>query len=417
MTVAATSAAGEAGQRGAGQRSAEWAQGWPVVAGSAIGLGTGFSVWAYISSTFVLPLGEAFGWTRGQVSGVAATGLLGAAIAPLVGGLVDRVGVRKVLLVSTVALGLLYFALSMMNGSLAVFYALFTVLGVAGLGTIGITYTRVVAGWFSAARGMALGTALLGVSVAALFLPPVLSSAMAQYGWAAGYRIMGALALLAGLPAAYLLVREKPGSRGLAVPTPWRRILRTPVFWLLIAAVLLVNIPGAGILGQLQPILVDGGLARGQAAVMLSIYAGSVFAGRLGFGFLLDRIEPTWAAAFAFAAPSLGAVLLIDGSVSAGEAGLVAALLGLSAGAELDIMGFFVARFFGLRHYSALFGAMMTALVIANASGNILYGRAFDALGGYSLALTLSIGGYLLGALAMVLIGRISPSPLEGDAP
>ena len=228
---------------------------------------------------------------------------------------------------------------------------------------------------------------------------------------------MGALALAVGLPAAYLLVCEKPGIVVRAEPTPWGRICRTPVFWLLITAVLLVNIPGAGILGQLQPILIDGGLARGQAAAMLSIYAGAVFAGRLGFGFLLDRIEPTWAAAFAFAAPSVGAMLLIDGNVTAGEAGLVAALLGLSAGAELDIMGFFVARFFGLRHYSALFGTMITALVIANASGNILYGRAFDATGSYSSALMLSIGGYLVGALAMILVGRIAPAPLEGDSP
>jgi MFS family permease len=391
-------------------KSDEWRAGYRVVLGSAIGLGTGFSVWPYVSSTFVLPLGDAFGWTRGQVSTVAATGLVGAALAPFVGGLVDRAGVRRVLLPAIVVLGVAYTALSFMTGSLTIFYLLFTVLGIAGLGTIGITYTRAVAGWFSAARGTALGLSLLGVSIAALLLPPLLSGAMASYGWAAGYRILAVLAVLVGLPAAFLLVHEKPRiAAEVATHTPWGRIVRAPVFWLLIVAILLVNIPGAGILGQLQPILTDAGLSRGQAAAMLSIYAGSVFAGRLGFGFLLDRVPPTLIAALAFGIPAVGAALLIDGKVGQVEAVFIAALLGLSAGAELDIMGYFVARYFGLKHYSALFGAMMTALVVANATGNILYGRGFDATGGYGQALIMSIGGYVLGAAAMLVVGRLNP--------
>ena len=398
-------------------RSSEWRDGWRVVLGSALGLGTGFSIWPYVSSTFVLPLGDAFGWTRGQVSTVAATGLIGAALAPFVGGLVDRIGVRRVLLSAIVLLGIFYLALSFMTGLLTLFYLLFTVLGIAGLGTIGITYTRAVAGWFSASRGLALGVSLLGVSVAALLLPPMLSGAMASYGWAAGYRILAALALLIGLPAAFLFVHERPATESkVAVRTPWRLIVAAPVFWLLIVAILLVNIPGAGILGQLQPILTDGGLSRAQAAATLSIYAASVFVGRLGFGFLLDRVPPTLIAAVAFGVPALGAALLIDGQVGQGEAALVAALLGLSAGAELDIMGYFVARYFGLRHYSALFGAMMTALVVANASGNILYGRGFDATGGYADALIWSIGGYVLGAAAILTVGRFKPVMSDGDA-
>lgn len=397
-------------------RAEEWRRGWPVVLGSAIGLGTGFSAWPYVSSTFVLPLGEAFGWSRGQVAGVAATGLVGAALAPAVGAFVDRVGVRPVVLAAASLLGLSYVALSLMTGSLGLFYGLFTILGIAGLGTIGITYTRAVVSWFERSRGLALGVSLLGVSVMAVILPPLLSAAMANYGWAAGFRILAGLALLVGLPATFLLVREQPGIRpNERVRTPWRKVLGSPIFWLLIVAILLVNIPGAGILGQFQPILVDGGLTRSQAAAMLSIYAGSVFAGRLGFGFLLDRFPPAAIAAIAFTVPVIGAALLMDGKVLAAEAMIAAATLGLSAGAEIDIMGFFVARYFGMRHYSALFGAMMSALVVANAGGNILYGRVFDATGGYGSALTWSMGGYVLGGIAILLVGRMRPVLVDGD--
>lgn len=390
-------------------RAGEWRQGWPVVLGSAIGLGTGFSIWAYVSSTFVLPLGEAFGWSRGQIAGVAATGIVGAALAPALGMLVDRVGVRKIVLTSAAILGLLYLALSQMTGSLTLFYLLFTVLGIAGLGTIGITYTRAVAGWFEHGRGLALGVSLLGVSVSAVLLPPLLSAVMATYGWSAGFIVLAALSLLIGVPTAFLLIRERPEIVAAArVKTPWRSILADPVFWLLVVAILLVNIPGAGILGQFQPILVDGGLTRAQAAGMLSVYAGAVFVGRLAFGFLLDRFEPTIVAAIAFALPLLGAVFLLDGQVTAGEAMFAAAMLGVSAGAEIDIMGYFVARYFGLAHYSTLFGTMMSALVLANASGNILYGRLFDRQGNYQDALNWTIGGYVLGAAAILMVGKLA---------
>ena len=392
---------------------AEWGKSWPVVVGSAIGLGTGFSTWAYVSSTFILPLNEAFGWSRGEVASVAATGLVGGLLAPFFGGMVDRIGVRPVITVSTILFALFYFAISLIDGSLVMYYGLFTFLGMAGLGTIGITYTRAIASWFSHSRGLALGLALLGVSIAALILPPVLSAAMAEYGWQAGFRIMAGIALFLGLPAAFFLVRERPREVVERISTPWKRIVKMPVFWLLFVAIIIVNIPGTGILGQLQPLLVDAGLTRGQAATTLSIYAAAVFAGRIGFGYLLDRVSPAFVAAFAFGVPAVGAALLIDGQVTVMEAAFVAALLGMAAGAEIDIMGFFVARYFGIAHYSSLFGAMMSALVIANASGNVFFGRAFDQSGDYSDALVFSIGGYLLAAGVMLVVGRITPQPLD----
>lgn len=400
-------------EAGATHARGEWARSWPVVLGSAIGLGTGFSVWAYVSSTFVLPLGDAFGWSRGEVASVAATGLVGGLLAPFFGGMVDRLGVRPVIIGSTILYGLLFLAMSFMTGSLAVYYILFTFVGLAGLGTIGITYTRAIASWFERSRGLALGLSLLGVSIGALVLPPVLSSAMAENGWQAGFRILAAITLLIGLPAAFFLVRERPREIEKSVSTPWKRVVKEPVFWLLFVAIILVNIPGAGILGQFQPMMVDSGLARAQAATMLSYYATAVFVGRILFGFLLDRISPTIIAGIAFGIPAVGAALLIDGNVTLLEAGFVAACLGIAAGAEIDIMGFFVARYFGLKHYSSLFGAMMTALVIANASGNVFFGRAFDTAGTYTEIIAISIGGYVISAAIMLGIGWIKPRPLD----
>ena len=77
---------------------AEWREGWPVVMGAALALGTALPVWNYVSSLFVAPMTAEFGWTRGQLASASASAFLGSLAAPLIGKLADAVGSRPVLL-------------------------------------------------------------------------------------------------------------------------------------------------------------------------------------------------------------------------------------------------------------------------------------------------------------------------------
>src|SRR2546425_9387412 len=78
--------------------AAEWRQSWRLGLAALLGAACAYSVWTAVSSLFVQPLQDAFGWSRGQIALAYNAGLVTAFVAPLIGRAVDRLGVRPVLI-------------------------------------------------------------------------------------------------------------------------------------------------------------------------------------------------------------------------------------------------------------------------------------------------------------------------------
>ena len=121
----------------------------------------------------LLPMTEEFGWSRTSFSlGMSAMMLGGALSAPVLGALVDRLGVRPMILGGTVLVGLMTMALSLQTGALWQFLAGFALLG--ALGSTAIGYAKVLGALFNKHRGKAL--AIFGVesSLAGALAVPVI---------------------------------------------------------------------------------------------------------------------------------------------------------------------------------------------------------------------------------------------------
>ena len=81
--------------------------GWFVVGATMVGLATGWSALFFTFGAFIQPLQETFGWQRAQISiGFSIVSLTAVFVSPLLGILVDKHGVRNILLPSVVMLGL-----------------------------------------------------------------------------------------------------------------------------------------------------------------------------------------------------------------------------------------------------------------------------------------------------------------------
>jgi predicted MFS family arabinose efflux permease len=389
----------------------EWRDGWRTVAGAALGVGTGLALFQYVSSIFLTQLQSAFGWSRGQISGAYAMAMVGALMAPIIGRMADKHGVRPVVLVCVPVFGVALALFATLQGQLGLFYAYWFVLAFAGSGASSITYTRAVNSWFDANRGLALGVTLSGVSIFAALTPPLLNALIEAQGWRAGYLLLAGLALLVGWPTAWALLRERrdvqpEAAKAQAHGLTLGQVVRGHRFWALLAGMILINIPGAGLVSQLQPLLTDRQLQAADAAWLISLYAASVFVGRLVSGFLLDRV---WAPAVAFAcmaASAIGCGLLIGDSLSFHLAAAAIMLLGLSQGAEIDLLAFFISRYFGMKSYSAIFACIIIGFGVASAAGAIGFGVVFDRTGTYDSALSLGVGCFLLGGLMFLTLGR-----------
>ena len=127
---------------------------------------------------------------------------------------------------------------------------------------------------------------------------------------------------------------------------------------------------------------------------------------RLIVGRLLDTAYPAHAAAGVMAVAAGGAALLLLGSGGWGVTVVAVLLVGCSIGAELDLLSFFCARLFGVRHYAAIYGLLSMFFYVGIAVGGIGYGVTKTRMGTYDPALVGSAVLFTIAAVLFLLIGR-----------
>jgi MFS family permease len=393
-----------------GEWKAEITAGWSLLLTATIACGSGVSSLIYYSfGLFVTPLQQAFHWSRGEVSTTLFYGSVGLALAaPVLGWLIDRLGARRVALVAVPCFVAMLLVVSRFDGSRALFYALFFALNVAGIGTSSILYTRAVAGSFQAARGMALGITLAGPGTAAILLPLLMQIVIAAYGWRGGFVTLALLAL-APWPLVYLWLKPRGGEArldvGNHVPGMGRReALRTRIFWTLALGFAAAAIACSALVVHMVPMLRDAGLAPAHAARVASVIGIGVIIGRVGIGWLVDRMFAPYVAAAIFLVTAGGCALLMTGG--AALAGQAAFLIGFALGAEVDLLAFLTARYFGLRHYGFIYATVYACFWLSSSLGPLMAGRLFDHYGNYQLTLALVIGLMVFGAAASASLPR-----------
>ena len=191
--------------------------GW-VVAGASGSIGFANAASAIsILTIFVVPMSEEFGWGRTQIAGATTAGaILGAALAPFIGRLVDRFGSRLTLVISGAIIGLGCVYLSLMQTLLG-FYLAFTISRIADQGGVKIG-TSVAAGkWFERYRGRATGLVFLVETVGVILLAPLTQLVIGQWGWRSAWLMLAAVMFALGVVPCALWVRRQPEDMGLAV--------------------------------------------------------------------------------------------------------------------------------------------------------------------------------------------------------
>ncbi len=416
----------------------EFRRGWRTLLASGMGNGAGLSgLPFYTFGVFVVPLAEAFGWTRGQVSSAASFLIVGSALtAPIIGGIVDRYGVRRVGLASMVALALGYALLTRLGGTIAMFYAAWLALSLIGGGTTPVVWTRTVGVWFDRGRGLALGLALAGSGFASLFAPVLTNRAIAAWGWQGGYLAIAAFILFVAVPVIALCLQERPpvtaaraaaahdepATAGAASDLPGLTLdaaLKTAAFWKIAIAFFFVSGVVAALIINLVPLLIDRGLARADAAAIASMMGVAVLCGRIGIGFLLDRLHAPAVARTLLALCAGGCVLLSLADLPGWLIGLAVMSLGLAAAAEVDLVAFLSSRYFGMRAYGRIYGWQLTAFYLGAAVGPLAAGLAYDHFQSYLQVLYFAAAALLFGAIVTGTLGRppeFMPGPLAPRA-
>lgn len=401
----------------------EWKRGWPVVVAVAAAIASGGALWGFVSSLFIEGITKEFGWTRGDLALVSSFAGLGAISAPFIGWATDRFGVKLVAALGTLALAAMYIGLTFAQTKLH-FQLLAIGVGAFITASGALVLARPVIQWFDRSRGLALGLATVGGSVAGIGAPILVQAMVAEYGWRAGYYALAFSAAFICVPIVLLFVRERPGAShhvdldalelpDSAPPDPaapklkWLDVVKRPVFWALAVALMAVNAAGAGILGQMAVLLQDKGISAELAAAGISVYAAAIIVGRVGCGYLLDRFPPEAVACIFTTIPALGCAALIAPELTFAFAAVAVAMAGLQQGSETDVMAYFISRIFGAASFSLVFGMVITAGIIGTVSGGLIFGYAHDFTKSYDIALLFSTVLFLGAAGLLLSVGPL----------
>ena len=397
---------------------AEFASGWGVIVASAAGFGLGLSgLPFYTMGVFVEPLGQAFHWSLAEIQGGLTIMLLSnVATLPVAAWLAERYGARRVGLASIVLFSLSFMMLAGLSGSLADYAVHWIVMSAAGAGTLAVVWTQMITTWFSKARGAALGAAMMGTGITALFAPLLAQALIGAFGWRAAYLLLGALPLLISLPLVWRLFRanERSGessaaqgdeTAGARFATNWR-------FWLIGLAFLLVGGAVAGVIPNLVKLLRGHGFTALQASGAASLLGLFVVFGRAGCGVLLDRFWASAVAASFFGLAGLACLALRAPHLEAAVLWGSAAAVGLAAGAEFDVLPYLASRYFPVRHVGVALGALSIFFYIGAAAGPWGLGRLADLSKNYDASLLVAAGLFMVGGLLLLGLGRY---PVQDD--
>jgi len=400
--------------------------GWNIVGASALMNGLGGSVhWQGFTVLFI-PISQSLGLSNAQTAmpfalSRAENGLMG----PITGWLLDRYGVRRLMLIGTIFTGVGYILLAQTSTFWAFVFVYLFVVSVGSSTSFMQASTTAINTWFARRRGIAMSINSAAFRLGGAFMVPLLSVAVLRWGWetAALWVGIGMLVLIAPLS---ILFKRSPESIGLgpdgdplpkqvsgsdaesnsteitATDDDWtaKDAIRTRAFWVLaLGTVLRMSVHGT-IFVHFVPILVWKGETQQTAANLIGLVALISVPLILYFGWLSDRLgrQKLLAGCYISAASSLLLLNVVDGTWPI----LLAMILftGTEIGSGLNWA--LVGDLFGRKRFATIRGLLSPIYNVALFSMPILAGWIKDETGSYEIVL--NAGGVIMIAAALTFL-------------
>lgn len=379
----------------------------------------GFFFYSY--GVFFKAIEAEFGGSRLGVSlGLTITTTVGAIAAPFVGHALDRFPLKRVMAAGAISMALGFLALSQVRNQLEFYLALGAFIGFGASAMGGLATAKLVTNWFSRRRGTALGIAATGISASGVVMPYVTATLIEAYGWREGFLLYGAFAAFVVVPLVLRLVISTPEDIGLrpdgklvdppardaaaqaarlpAVPTPPAPILRDRNFWVLVTVIGLLFCCQSATLTHMVPRVTDAGVALQTASLVMSLCAGLGIAGKLSFGWLMDRWTARRTIWFTVGCQLLGQLAMLQ-QQSLPLFALGAALFGYGMGGVVPMQGALIAKVFGRARFGQALGMLRPAMFPLQIIGVPLAGWMYDTTGSYTQAFVVFIALYCVTAL------------------
>ncbi len=387
--------------------------GWLTVASLFVTLFLVFGSGYNTAGVFVTPLIKEFGWKRAKISFLqsvlaASAGFSG----PLIGRLLDRMEARRVMVVGATVAGCAWLIASRAH-SYPVLVAAYIMMGIGLTGATLLPAALIIANWFTAKRGLAMGITFAGTSSGGAVMTFIAAAVILHGGWRMGYVTLAIPMFVIVIPLVLLMIRTRPDD----APRPagekisvsamsdslpgfeLSEAIRTRSFWMLCMAQFLFATVAAGAGLHLIPYLIGQGYKEAFAAGMMSVVFLFTTAGKLVLGFASDRISARIALTVNFIGSAIG-MILIFGARNPALLYPFVAMFGFTLGAPLVLIPLLTADCLGLKRFGSINGVAGVWNTLGAFIGPVMLGQIFDVTGSYSSAFEICFVLSIVGAAA-----------------
>ena len=406
-------------------------------------LGQFISVSVNVGSAGVLldPITEDFGWSRAQFTiATAGASAVGGIAGFFIGPMVDRHGARRLMVAgSALLIGTLLLAsriTELWQFVLLEWFGLGLGFSLVGPLVVNITLSK----WFVTGRGWAISIGSIGISLASVITPLVMTRVVDSSGWRDGFLVLAGAVAIVALPVA-LIMRRQPEDYGLlpdGVPADGHGVsaaasqatrldalnsytraeaLRTPAIWLLTITVGCFGAGTTSVLFHGIPFSTDAGFTRTEAALAIAAAGVTNLISKFAWGYTLSRfhVRTLWAGCFGLLA--VGVILMLLADASDFFPLLIGAFLlwGFGFGGGIPLSEFIWAKYYGRVHIGAVRGVGMPFSIIFGAIAPISVALVADASGRYIGAWLGLAVVYLVGAAAVLMSREPPPKVLASE--
>ena len=395
-------------------------------------------------SVFLKPLTEDLAVSRGLFS-LLRSGeiLIGAAMAPLVGPLVDRYGGRWLMAGGALVAGIGFVLLSQVNSYWQFLALRWTLITIGGVFMCHMVVSVTVSRWFVRRRGRAIAIASLGQGLSKVCIPIVTATLFAWIGWRGTWSIFGIITLVLIVIPALIFMRRSPEDMGLrpdgeapneinadattadrgSAQTPieadeivwsWREVLRTHTFWIVCFIYGMANIGIAGLNLHVFAYVTDVGFSPWVGAAVLSIIASTQLGSTLVWGFVSERMPIRHSSMLMFLIQAVGlAIAIVSREVALLYLGFLLYGVGLGGGWVLQELVW--ANYFGRLSLGMVRGLGVLVTHAFGAAGAPFFGYVHDATGSYDSSFAAFVIALALSAALSLMTRAPRKKPRAGQ--
>jgi len=369
-----------------------------------------------------------FEWSRTCVSSLYAAATLSSGIFMFfVGRLIDRLGSRFMAILSAATLGVACMLLSFVV-SPAMLFSGFFLARLTGKGALDLSTKTLAPNWFLSRRAMAIMFVGLGGTLGGMVFPLLNTFLIQTFGWRVAYRFLAGGLWLLYIPVAFFFMINRPedagmkplsangvqqhpqAESGVSDEPEFRQsqAVRTSAFWILTYVVFQSSLVGTGVILHFVSILETRGFSMTFAAAIMGVKPLVSLITTVLAGLVLDRIGKYRLLLAATCFMQMLAFALLAFLRHPSMAYAYAILGGVANGIAVICIGVLKPNLFGRRYLGGILGVTAALNVIGSAIGPILFGAAYDLLGGYTEIILLSASLPLLAGILSLFIRRPS---------